>query len=54
MNNCFLIGTGEVLGYCSIIPKAGEEHMFGDRVVKFVYAIGDLLFFADEANALMK
>lgn len=52
MNNSFLIGTDDVLGYCSIIPQVGEEHMFGDRLVKFAYSAGDSLFFTDDTTEI--
>ena len=48
MNNSYLVGTGECLGFCSIVPKVGEEHMFGDRLVKFLYQVGKYLFFVGQ------
>lgn len=45
MNNSYLVGTGECLGYCSVVPEVGEEHGFGDHDVKFAYTVGELLFF---------
>lgn len=43
--NSYLATTGEPLGYCSIIPSKGEEHIFGDKLVQFSFAAGDQLFF---------
>lgn len=45
MNSSYLVETDECLGYCSIIPKVGEVHMFGDKVVRFSHTKESKLFF---------
>jgi hypothetical protein len=50
INNSYLVESGEVLGYCNIVPKIGEEHMFGDKTVYFAYQEDDKLFFGDHKS----
>jgi hypothetical protein len=40
VQNSVDIDTGEVIGFCSIVPESGEEHAFGD--VFYTFVEGDL------------